>query len=81
MKTGDIIDRIGGYKTYGVCENYPTAKKEYLLPMGLAEGCKVKRSVKKDSVITYDDVELPENRLSLTLRAEQESYFGYTDGA
>ncbi|MEZ4840444.1 MAG: SAF domain-containing protein [Flavobacteriaceae bacterium] len=72
MKAGDIIDGLGGYKTYGVCENYNISRIEMLLPMGLAEGCKVIRDIAKDQVITYADVELPANRLSIHLRKEQD---------
>ena len=45
------------------------------LPEGLVEGCTVKRSVQRDSVLTYDDVDLPKNRLADRLRAEQYRYF------
>ena len=44
-------------------------------PMGLAEGCRLKRDVAKDQVLTYEDVELPEGRLADKLRAEQDNYF------
>lgn len=76
LKEGDIIDGLGGYKTYGVCENYPVSKKENLLSMGLAEGCKVLRPIAKDQVISLDDVELPENRLCDVLKEEQNKLFG-----
>ena len=46
-----------------------------LLPMGLSEGVKLKRDVKRDEVLTYADVELPPNRLSDRLRAEQDARF------
>ena len=75
LNKGDLIDGFGGYKTYGVCENYPVSRKEKLLPMGLAEGCKLINNVKKDSVITYDDVEAPVNLISHTLREEQNRIF------
>ena len=39
------------------------------------EGCKLKRDIKKDAVITYEDVELPSDRLADRLRAEQYSHF------
>jgi len=71
LKKGDVIDGLGGYKTYGICENYVISKKENLLTMGLAEGCIVTRNIAKDQVLTYDDVELPLNRLSDNLKAEQ----------
>jgi predicted homoserine dehydrogenase-like protein len=41
----------------------------------LAEGCRLKRDLPKDSVITYDDVELPAGRLCDELRAEQDRVF------
>lgn len=68
---GDTIDGIGGFKSYGLCENHSIVLKENLLTMGLAEGCKIKKSVAKDSVITYEDVEIPEGRLIDRLMKEQ----------
>lgn len=76
LKAGEQLDGIGYYMTYGQCENYDVARAENLLPMGLAEGCRLKRDVAKDSVLTYDDVELPPGRLCDRLRAEQDAYFG-----
>jgi predicted homoserine dehydrogenase-like protein len=46
------------------------------LPEGLVEGCKMKRAVAKDEVLTYDAVELPAGRLADRLRAEQYRHFG-----
>ena len=78
LKAGETIDGIGYYMTYGQCENSNIVLSENLLPMGLAEGCRLKRDVNKDQVLTYDDVELPEGRLADKLRAEQNSYFAPT---
>jgi len=64
--------------TYGLCENADVARSENLLPIGLAEGCHLKRSIPKDQVLTYDDVILPEGRLCDVLRAEQDAYFNNT---
>ena len=75
LKKGEIIDDLGGYMTYGLCENYEISLKENLLPIGLAIGCTVKNDVPKDQVLTYDDVFIPANRLCDRLRAEQVSYF------
>ena len=68
---GEVLDGIGGYATYGLCENYDTARNEDLLPLGLAEGCTVKRNIQKDEVITFNDVEIPEGRLTDKLWKEQ----------
>jgi predicted homoserine dehydrogenase-like protein len=49
---------------------------EDLLPIGLAEGCRLKRDVPKDATLTYADVEVPAGRLADKLRAEQREFFG-----
>jgi predicted homoserine dehydrogenase-like protein len=71
LRRGDTIDGIGGFKTYGLCEDSVIAVGERLLPMGLAEGCTLVRDVKKDALLTYDDVTVPEGRLSDALRNRQ----------
>ena len=75
LKAGEKIDDLGGYMTYGLCENYETSLEENLLPIGLAEGCVLKHDVAKDTVLTYSDVILPSDRLCDKLRAEQVAYF------
>jgi predicted homoserine dehydrogenase-like protein len=75
IQVGQEIDGLGGYLTYGLCENAETAIRENLLPMGLAEGCRAARDIPKDSVIRYTDVTLPEGRLSDSLRSEQDHLF------
>ncbi len=76
LSEGDVIDGIGGYMTYGQCDNADAVLAERLLPMGVAEGCRLRRPVAKDTVLSYADVELPAGRLVDRLRAEQESRFG-----
>ncbi|HYW20107.1 MAG TPA: Gfo/Idh/MocA family oxidoreductase [Nodularia sp. (in: cyanobacteria)] len=75
LKAGETLDGIGYYMTYGQCENSPVVQEQKLLPIGLAEGCRLKRDIPQDQVLTYDDVELPEGRLCDQLRAEQNVYF------
>lgn len=72
---GEILDALGGYKTYGQCETAKATRAGKLLPIGVAEGCRVKRNIRKDEVLTYDDVELPAGRVCDRLRAEQEAFF------
>ncbi|WP_369054973.1 NAD(P)H-dependent oxidoreductase [Kineococcus terrestris] len=76
LAAGEEIDRLGGYDTYGVAERYDVTKAQGLLPMGVAEGCVLKRDVKKDQVLTYDDVVLPQGRLIDALRVEQAAILG-----
>jgi predicted homoserine dehydrogenase-like protein len=76
LEAGQELDALGGYLTYGLAENADVARAENLLPIGLAEGCRLGRAVAKDAVLTFDDVELPPGRLIDELRSEQAAYFG-----
>jgi predicted homoserine dehydrogenase-like protein len=75
LKEGQVLDGIGWYMTYGQCENYDLARAQNLLPIGLAEGCLLKRSIPKDRILAYDDVEVPAGRLCDKLRTQQKAYF------
>jgi predicted homoserine dehydrogenase-like protein len=75
LKAGQTLDGMGYYMTYGQCENSDIVRAENLLPIGLAEGCRLKRDVPKDQTLTYADVEVPEGRLCDALRAEQNEHF------
>ncbi len=76
LQAGQVLDGMGFYMTYGQAENSDTTAREGLLPMGLAEGCTLKRDVAKDEVLTYQDVQVPADRLSDRLRSEQQERFG-----
>lgn len=75
LKKGETIDPIGHFMTYGQCENAEVVRAQRLLPMGAAQGCRLKRDISKDQVLTHEDVDIPEGRLTEELRAEQETYF------
>ena len=75
LKAGEVLDGIGGFTCYGVIENSDVCQAENLLPMGLSQGCRLTGDIRKDQVITYADVELPEGRLCDNLRTEQTAYF------
>ena len=77
IKKDQVIDGLGGYLTYGLCENAEIVIQENLLPMGLAEGCRAAKDIPKDSVIRYSDVTLPDSRLSDQLRCEQNNLFSF----
>lgn len=80
LKAGEVLDGIGGFSCYGMLENYEISRAENLLPMGLTEGCRLKRGISKDKAITYDDIELPAGRLCDKLRAEQDARFHELSG-
>jgi len=73
LREGEVLDGVGGFCVYGLIENYKESKEQDLLPMGVAKGCRIKRNVPKDQVLTYRDVELPPDRFCDELRKEQES--------
>ena len=75
LPAGSTIDGIGGFTTYGQCENAGVTDAEQLLPMGVAEGCRLVRDVPRDASLRYDDVVLPENRLVDRLRQLQHAEF------
>lgn len=75
LQEGETIDGLGGYMTYGMCENHATVVGEGLLPMGLAEGSILKRDVPRDEVIRIEDVQYPTGTLVHALRSEQDSLF------
>lgn len=75
LRAGDTLDGMGRYLTYGLCENAEAARRENLLPIGVAEGCHLTRNVDRDDVLTYDDVECPPDRLIDALRLEQNRLF------
>jgi predicted homoserine dehydrogenase-like protein len=77
LRNGNALDGIGGFTTYGQCENSTVARKENLLPIGLAEGCRLKRDVNRDEVLTYDDVVIPEGRVCDRLWEEQLALSGW----
>ncbi|WP_330316302.1 NAD(P)-dependent oxidoreductase [Streptomyces platensis] len=75
LKAGSTLDGLGGYDTYGVAESHAATRAQRLLPMGMGEGCMLRRSVAMDTVLTYDDVTLPPGRLIDELRREQDELF------
>ena len=75
LRNGELLDGIGGFTCYGVLENFEIGRAENLLPMGLADSCRLKRDIPKDQAITYADVEIPKGRLCDKLRIEQDDFF------
>jgi predicted homoserine dehydrogenase-like protein len=75
LAAGEVLDDYGMYMTYGEAVNADEMSAGRYLPEGIVEGCRLKRPISKDSVLTYDDVELPSGRLADQLRAEQYRHF------
>src|SRR5258708_29939346 len=62
LKAGEVLDEYGMYMTYGEAVNADEMSARRYLPEGLVEGCKLRRSVPSDQVLTYGDLQLPAGR-------------------
>ena len=71
LKAGERLDGIGGFCTYGLIENAATARAQDALPIGLSEGCVLRRDIAKDAVIAFADVAARPAGLVETLWREQ----------
>lgn len=80
LSPGHVLEGIGGCDFYGLIDNYETAQREKLVPVGLAKGAEVVKSVERDAPITYGDVRLNEDSAVFRLRQLQDSWMaGRTD--
>ncbi len=75
LKAGEIIDGIGRYMVYGLIEKHDKARSENLLPIGISEGCILKKDMEKDQPIEYNDVSFAKNSLLQELRRLQDKFY------
>ena len=75
LRAGEVLDDYGMFMTYGEAVNVEEMSAGRYLPEGLVEGCRLRTDVARDEVLTYDDVELPADRIADRLRAEQYRHF------
>jgi len=71
LKTGERLDGVGGFCSYGLVENATAARGMSALPIALSDGCVMRREVLKDSVLTCNDVNRPGGSLAEELWREQ----------
>ena len=70
LPAGTVLDGIGGFDLYGRAEEARRAQALAMLPIGLAEGATLRRTVRQDESIGLRDVDLPPGRMIDRLRAE-----------
>ena len=75
LANGEVLDDYGMYMTYGEAVNADEMSEKRYLPQGIVSGCRLKRAIPQDEVITYDDVVLPSGRIADSLRSEQYKHF------
>jgi len=73
LKAGEKLDGIGSFTVYGIIDKTETVKKENLFPVGLSECAVLKKDIDKDTLITFDMVDFPEENIVLDLRKEEEN--------
>ena len=73
LKPGESLDDFGGYTFYGVMDRAEVARDLNALPVGLAPGAEVVRSVAAGDVLTWDDVRLDEDSVVVKLRRQQDA--------
>jgi predicted homoserine dehydrogenase-like protein len=71
LKAGERLDGIGGFCTYGLIDNASSARRLRALPIGLSEGCMLRRNIAKDDVISFDDVDQMPQGIAGALWSEQ----------
>ncbi len=72
LKPGDVLDEFGGFMFRGVIERADIAGRIGALPCGLAPGAKLKKTVWKGKIITWEDVTLDEKSTIVKLRRMQD---------
>lgn len=76
LKARELLDGMGGFTCYGLIERYEVCRRENTLPIAVSVNCRLKHDIAMDQPITYDDVDLPPDRLVDRLRVEQAERFG-----
>lgn len=76
IKKGESLESIGSDMIFGTLETKEDQIKGNHLPIGIiVEGSVAKRDIKKDEILTYEDVVLNENSSIVKIRKLQDDYF------
>nr|MCU0491919.1 SAF domain-containing protein [Chloroflexaceae bacterium] len=74
LRAGETLDGIGGFTVYGLTERAEVARRENLLPLGLAQKATLRRDVEIGQPLTYADVQLDETQTVVQLRRMQDQW-------
>ncbi|HYA20182.1 MAG TPA: Gfo/Idh/MocA family oxidoreductase [Burkholderiales bacterium] len=75
LNAGELLDGEGGYTVYGRLMPARDSLELGCLPIGLAHGVKLKKSVRAGSPVTWNDVIADENNFAVRFRLEMEKLF------
>lgn len=73
LRQGDMLDGEGGYTVWGRLMPARMSLQTGALPIGLAHGVALRRSVTAGTVLTWDDVSIDETDLAVATRREMEA--------
>ncbi|OJJ54873.1 hypothetical protein ASPSYDRAFT_72171 [Aspergillus sydowii CBS 593.65] len=75
LVVGEKLDGEGGFTVYGKLMTAEDSMAIEGLPIGLAHGWVLKRSVKKDQGLSWEDIEYTETAQAVSVRREMEAMF------
>ena len=75
LKAGEILDGEGGYSVYGKLLPARASLQGSALPIGLAHGLRLVKSVPAGEIVRWEDCAIDENSLAVRVRREMESMF------
>ncbi|KAH8649071.1 SAF domain-containing protein [Xylariales sp. PMI_506] len=75
LRAGEQLDGEGGFMVYGKLMTAADSMAISGLPIGLAHGIVLKRDVKKDQGLSWDDVEYSDKSQAVAVRKEMEAIF------
>ena len=73
LKAGETLDGEGGHCVYGKLMSAPASRELGGLPLGLAQGVKLKQAVAAGMPLRYADVAIDPNNAAVDFRREMES--------
>lgn len=76
LASGEMLDGEGGYTVWGKLYPAATSLKIGGLPIGLAHGFRLNKSIGANQPITWQDVEVDESVAAVRMRREMETRFG-----
>ncbi|HSI41314.1 MAG TPA: Gfo/Idh/MocA family oxidoreductase [Xanthobacteraceae bacterium] len=75
MKPGEMLDGEGGFAVWANAIPATRSLDLRALPIGLAHNVKLKRPIKKDQIVSFDDVEMVNDLDVVAVRQEMEDRF------
>jgi predicted homoserine dehydrogenase-like protein len=75
LARGERLDGEGGFCVYGKLAPAATSLAQDALPIGLAHGVTLLRSIKAGQIVTWQDVEIDPDRPAVRARREMEARF------